>query len=474
MRCEEGEKDANAVIFVSVPYLDVCDPLEAEGKEYQNLHPTRGLLQSYYPYQPIGDREREQTFHKYRNDGSKKIVHVPQIWLAIIGGRAIVTCGVKPFAETVDKSINIVKELAKSIISSKKSSLNSISSLDASKSTAMIRIRDWDEREVLHSPEECPTYLALEQKLRELQLTSLWPSAATSLKMAVSENGVKKEITPEGWADILRSRNTGFIDISILKRRKENGNEDATTHPPPQPKNDILPSKIAPFVEWPLVAPKEKDSEPLVNIRELALSLWETDEHTQSIVDTAERIRSEYEQGDPVNAENSTEPRSKYKMEVFINLARIEDALMRRTLNLKSNAHTVERAFKSTKYYESIKEKTHSELMKAYETFLLNKNDDFTAGESSSNTKIADATSGRMHQRIVDWQHSQLDHYSHTLIQTTEHILRLNVPDIDMSPALRKVWGAIDRVLNVSKSTAPFRLLKHYPRNSCFLFRKVR
>ncbi|ORY15245.1 hypothetical protein BCR34DRAFT_558931 [Clohesyomyces aquaticus] len=408
---ESEQKDSQSVIFSCVPYFDIqVQPKLASAKK-DRLFPPRSLMQSYYPYEPLRERDLEQAFNKFGNGSSNSIMYVPVLWVMNIGAHAVVTCGYKPLSSEFVKSITIVRE----DIKASSLTLNEQPDSTRAKDMASIKLTDWTGRVLIYSLDECKTYFEMEQRLRELRFTS-WSSNSASLQLLWHTEGSTKIVTTGNWLDIInRSKNTLiFIELSIsdIDEGKEVDTETETTNPEnalaTMELKTVSTSLIPPFFSWPYLIVQ----------------------------------RDEIYEKDPTSA---TEPKLKEILKSISPvewLEKVERAVMSETLPDWDATHIVEQSFTSTDYYQSLPEDTWDNLQQSLVTQAqIHKNQ---GKESSARTR---------HVFIMNDQCSRLTSSTVTLTSIVSETLKWFVDDLNTSTVLRKVWGAMNNIAKVISQT---------------------
>jgi hypothetical protein len=228
------EDDALSIIFACVPYLDIQTPIKSVSGQTVRLHPPRTLMQSFYPYESVQDRDREQVFRKLGNS-TDKIIYVPTLWIMNIGVHAVVTCGYQSLAQEFVKSITLIQE-------------------PKSNMPLNIRCTDWEGHVFLYKLDECRTYFGMEQKLREIMYYSKRPRN-DNLDLFWTQPDQKKRVSPANWQSILSTRGSMFIDLITLDKEKIKGLAEDESDQNLKPKTlldeSVSLSAVPPFFEWP-------------------------------------------------------------------------------------------------------------------------------------------------------------------------------------------------------------------------------
>lgn len=213
---ESSRGDPHSVIFSCIPYFDIRKPLKGTVGQGDRLHPPRTLIQSYYPYEPVRDRDKEQAYQKFGNGGDGGLIHVPSLWMLNIDSKTVVTCGYRPLSSEFVKSIEVLQEDLKQLGTSTRTETP----------LTNIRLSDGDGRVLLYSLDECQTYFEMEQKLRELKCYSRHAEFEPTTQMSWLSPDGEKKVTPANWQTIIQRRDLLFIDLSVNDENKATGTND--------------------------------------------------------------------------------------------------------------------------------------------------------------------------------------------------------------------------------------------------------
>ncbi|KAJ8106066.1 hypothetical protein OPT61_g9787 [Boeremia exigua] len=230
LRADECNQKTNSesVIFSCIPYFDLQTPAKKVSDTGKvSRFPSRTLMQSYYPYEPVQERDAEQAYRKFVNEQRDALVHVPNMWIVNIGSSVVATCGHQALDTAFAQSIKLV-------------AMDRNSTRDADHDRNII-VTDWNGRKILYTVGECRSYFQMEQKLKELQWCSSHLSDEIQLSWKTGDDQVK--VTPGMWAGILRQKDNLAIHLSIL------GDDKSTEGAAQPPSLPALSSK--PFFHWP-------------------------------------------------------------------------------------------------------------------------------------------------------------------------------------------------------------------------------
>ncbi|KAF1948666.1 hypothetical protein CC80DRAFT_540815 [Byssothecium circinans] len=246
------DSDAQSVIFSCIPYFDIQKPSKIASARVEHLHPARTLMQSYYPNEPVRDRDEEQAYRKFGNGRKDDLVHVPSMWIMNIGPDTVVTCGYRPLSDVFVKSLAVVPE-----------DLKQLGNGAQSNKLTKIRLSDWDERVLLFSLDECRTWFEMERKLQELNSSRGQRRFQNLTLFYKSLNGLKR-VTPKSWLCILNQRNLIFIDLQVASKSEGLKIDDEITADDCQSSQPSLFSKtlVPPFFHWPSSAAAADEGSP--------------------------------------------------------------------------------------------------------------------------------------------------------------------------------------------------------------------
>jgi hypothetical protein len=291
------QPEPQSVIFSCTPYFDI-QKCHHNNPDTDRLHPPRTLIQSYYPYEPVRDRDEDQAYRSIGNSRDGSLIHVPVLWMLNVGNRAVVTCGYGPLSSDLTKSIKVLQE--------------DIKQLDTGTrlSTSSIRFTVPDGRVLLYSLRECGTYFQVEQRLKELWRFTRDPWSTKNPQLLLQQQGHRAKATPANWPAIVRQRLAIFVDIAIVDDVLEENLSStlASSLLVAAPMYDSVP----PFYHWPAALSKDEQG------------IGCTD----------------------MDAKHATKC-----------LEKVEDAMLNEVLTAFAES-PVQRTFTSTKYYESLLEDT--------------------------------------------------------------------------------------------------------------------
>ena len=303
LRSDEcNQPDPGSVIFSCTPYFELRKSIPAN-VQMDRLHPARTLIQSYYPYEPVRERDEEQA---YRRSGSAKpniLIHVPTLWMLNIDNKIVVSCGYEPLSGDFTNSMRVLQEEIKQ------------PRVSGQSTTSSIRLHDLDGRVLLYSPDEFGTFLQIEQRIRELRrlTTGLWHIPIPWLLLQHQQEKILA--TPSNWPTILQQRNTMIVDLYVVDEV-------------PEGTPSTLPSflvetrqhgSVPPFYHWPSMLSKDE------------IGLDTLPEDVKHAIKCIEQV---------------------------------EKTMLNETLPESDTGGPVDGTFTSTKYYESLSEKVYGDVEK--------------------------------------------------------------------------------------------------------------
>lgn len=237
---ESHQKDPQSAIFSCIPYFDLQVPTK-KTPATANHFSSRTLMQSYYPYEPVQDRDAEQAYRVFGNEQRNALIHVPNMWMVNIGPDVVATCAHEALSKSFVQSIEIIKT-------------DLLQRKDEKTLVATIRLRDWDHRKLLYNLDECRSFFQMEQRLKELRWSTSQAGSDRSLQLLWHTSNDTVRVAPGLWSGIVRQKDTIFIDLSLSNDGTAEDENSTDLH---VSSNHALPS--IPFFHWPQLLDKEKD-----------------------------------------------------------------------------------------------------------------------------------------------------------------------------------------------------------------------
>jgi hypothetical protein len=386
---ESHQPDPQSAIFSCVPYFELQPATKRNSATGQanRLFPPRTLMQSYYPYETVRERDEEQAYRKFGNENSKAIIHVPNLWVLNISERYVVTCGHQPLSKDFVKSIEIVP--VNPTPPQKSGNGNTKSS---------IRLTDWTGRKLFFSTNECRSYFQVEQKLKEMEHSCTRSGTSTSnnsLQLAWDRGDGKRElVTPEVWSTVVRGDNSLFIDLFSLNVQEAKHLRSEIAQ---RGTSSSSPDRISIFFQWP---------------------------HA-----------SRYEQSLEKDASDSSVPIEEKRLTRCLEFA--EKAMLTEVLESYC-AGLVEHSFTSTEFYQKLPEETSGNNEAGVASLRLYETKHRTTSESAAH-----------HQVVIQAQRNMIAEEFlkfHGIVHAT---MRLFVNDLDKSIILRKLWAAMSSIRKI-------------------------
>jgi hypothetical protein len=312
---ERGQTDPQSVIFSCIPYFDLQAPAKkATTGPGDRLFPARTLMQSYYPYEPVRERDAEQAYRKFGNDHSGKIIHVPNFWMMNIGSSVVVTCGRQPLSAEMVKSITTVEE-----------EIKLLGAQDGSKDTlTRVRLTDWDGRVFIFPLDTCRSYFQLEQRAKELRYTACASMYGKPIRLQQTTPRGVMTADPRTWKSIIQRTDVVFIDLATADEKETNGPQDSLS-------TMTVDSSISvpPFFHWP-----------------------------HGTTDTAVRVNRKV----PISVPT-------YTPGPMSCLEHAEKVMMSEVLEDYETINAVDKTFTSTVYYQGLPEQSYDDLCTRIKSF---------------------------------------------------------------------------------------------------------
>lgn len=231
---ESHQSDPQSVIFSCLPYFELQTPAKQQfAGRTDRLFPIRTLMQSYYPYEPVRERDAEQAYRKFGNERVNALVHVPNLWMVNLGPGIVITCGHQALSKDFVQSMEVIQ-------------VDRNLSTEKNAFTSTVRLTDWSGRKLLYSRDECRTYFQMEQKLRELRQRPIPRIAEGGLQLFWQISNSRVKVTPGLWAGIIGERDTLFVDLEVSDSLKRDNKDTASAVPSPSAALSPIP-----FFHWP-------------------------------------------------------------------------------------------------------------------------------------------------------------------------------------------------------------------------------
>ncbi|RMZ71165.1 Mg2+ transporter [Pyrenophora seminiperda CCB06] len=377
------QPDPQSAIFSCVPYFSLERPVKGlSSGPGSKLFPPRTLMQAFYPFEPIGDRDEEQSYKTFSELPVHKILHVPSLWIMNIGPDFIVTYGHTSISEATVKSIIVKPE-----------DTDQLNSHDVANNTLRkIRLTDWDGQEFIFSIGSCRSYFELESKVLDLRYRSRRRAEDEKIRLQHKTQDGSKEITPSDWVDLITRNDLVFITLAVIEN-KEGEEKPSPAMSSPQQAAESSSAILLPFFHWPQPTPRssasdEKKVQPLTN---------PDVQQTYSILEQADRMMMK---GLRVAADNK-----------------------------------VATTFESAIYYRSLPELTFQDVSA-----------DFANLQVGSKRAQQIGSGLTFHQKTIDSQRVRIIEQTRGLFEIVQMMFKLFVSDLNQSKILRKGWGAMKQL----------------------------
>ncbi|KAF2999674.1 hypothetical protein E8E13_001715 [Curvularia kusanoi] len=389
---EDCVADPESVIFSCIPYFDLQFPSNKLSTAGQPLRsPSRSLMQSYYPYETVEERDSEQAYRKFDNEKHGALVYVPNLWMINIGSEIVVTCSNQSLQDNFGQSIKlrtIDGDFTK----------NGILTRD-------IRITDTDGRQLIFTAKECRSYFQLEQKIRESRWESQQEQTRSSQRvhrplrrareaevgdLTWRASGGEMKITPRIWAGILCQRDRFFIDVKLTDGSKKGS----------QGGNEVVPLASGapkPFFNWP---------------------------------------------SRPGSDDSGTNKRASEKTEAAIQcLEHVEKSVLSEVLSDYASVYgPVEKTFTSTQYYRSLPQVTAEQTKTSVEALKNNTRNTGKSGNLKCTT----------HETRIFQDQEAIIHKAVQLYDLKCKTFALFVTDDPDNALLRKSWASLQSIYDIS------------------------
>ncbi|KAG9191011.1 hypothetical protein G6011_09099 [Alternaria panax] len=383
LRADESDQtDPQSVIFSCLPYFGLGQAKEKPSGLNHPLFPPRTLMESFYPYEPVRERDGEQSYRKFGNNHSHKIIHVPTLWIMNIGSSVVVTCGHQSLSEVMGRSINSVEVNVKQL-----------GKQDMMKNELTdVYITSLDGRRFVFPISSCKSYFQLEAKALELNYTTGDRLLDRDIKLELQTRDGSARIGPGDWKKIL----TRAADLIRIDIRVSSDQDD------PRPGEDASNSKQATAAFSTLVPP---------------FFHWLPSK-------TNDQLKSDTK----FEATSRLEPQGSAAC-----LEQVDKAMTSRTLTHRYNP--IEYAFASTDYYKALPEAKYSDV--------CTKQNELDVRAKRARQPVSGIT---FHQAVVRTQIVGILERSVELFDAVRATLKLFENDLDCSAILRKVWGALENI----------------------------
>jgi hypothetical protein len=387
LRADESDQpEPQSVIFSCVPYLALETQAKKSPGTENNLFPQRTLMQTFYPYEPVRERDREQSYKRFGNNRSENIIHVPNMWIMIMGSSHVVTCGHLPLSKEMVKSMALIEEDIKQL------GMKHV----AENNVTMIRFTDWGERDFILPISTCRSYFELEANVRNIGHVLNNKNYDAEIRLQNKTSDGSFSVTPKKWKDVIMRTDLLLINLAIAPDDMI-GQPDQHS-PMMQTANDQTASNrtsVPPFFHW----PQQRAGEIVKNGKEAIL---------QDSFGTQQPSRC---------------------------LEQVEKALMTETLFEGGTTNAVDETFTSNNYYESLPKATYAD---AHANFA-----DLTHRCKGVRESAWGST---LHQMTIGAQRTGMLERAIEFFKVARMISQLFFSDNDKNNTVSKMWGVMVKI----------------------------
>ncbi|USP82040.1 uncharacterized protein yc1106_09314 [Curvularia clavata] len=248
LRADESDQpDPQSVIFSCVPYFSLQPPPKKSSRNESSLFPQRTLMQTFYPYEPVRERDQEQSYRRFSEDRANNIIQVPNLWMMNIGSTYVVTCGHMLLTKEMTNSMTIIEEDIKQL------NTRQVAENDLTK----IRFTDWGGRDFIFALSACRSYFQMEAKAREIgyMVNTRNYNAKIRLQYRAQEGSFK--ITPRKWRNVVTR--TDQISINVVSVNDDEIDQHSPAEPGYYTTTTLI--HVPPFFHWPQQIAKDIDKE---------------------------------------------------------------------------------------------------------------------------------------------------------------------------------------------------------------------
>lgn len=378
---ESNQPDPQSVIFSCLLYLGLHPQARSSAHTENTLFSQRTLMQTFYPYEPVRERDAEQSYKRFGNGRSESIIHVPNLWMMNIGSSFVVTCGHAPLSKEMINSMAIIEE---EIIQLGTQPV-------ADNNQTKIRLTDRGGRDFIFPLSTCRSYLQMEARVREIEYGVNGKGVETKICLQRKTRNDSSRVTPKHWKNLIARNN--FISINLVQvTDKDVVQMDPLSTSTANAWNTSSSTSVPPFFHWP---------------------------QPNASTDTKK---------------HKTADRGLYKRRQFTScLEQVEKAMMTDII-IGVNTNRVDATFASTNYYESLPEVSYESADASFSDLReqLNQGKRMMSGSS-------------LHHVTVDTQHTGILNKSLEFFNFVRMISELFVSDTDESTVIDKTWGVMAR-----------------------------
>lgn len=383
---ESDQSDPQSVIFACVPYFSLSTQAKKPPRAENDLFPQRTLMQTFYPYEPVRDRDEEQSYRRFDDTRSENIIHVPNIWFMIMGSSHVVSCGHVPLSKEMTNSMAIIQE------NIKKLGVQPVADNDLT----MIKFSDWGEREFIFPLSTCRSYFQMEAKVRMIGYIFNNKSLDAEIHLQQRSRDSNCSLTPNMWRDITMRNDLLSINL-VVAGDKETGQTGShiTAAYSAYDSNRSRPVSVPPFFHWP---------------QHGAGKAVKNDKDATSVDDSSAQQPSRC-------------------------LEQVGKALMTTILEARTTTNAVDHTFTSTSYYESLPKATYADACA-----------DFANLKRRCEAVEKGVPSSTFHENMINGQRTSIVNRSTEFFNLSCMITKLFLSDTDESGVMSKLWGVMIKI----------------------------
>ncbi|EMD87717.1 hypothetical protein COCHEDRAFT_1182566 [Bipolaris maydis C5] len=382
---ESNQSDPQSVIFACVPYFALDTQAKKPLRAENDLFPQRTLMQTFYPYEPVRDRDEEQSYRRFDDARSENIIHVPNIWFMIIGSNHVVSCGHVPLSKEMTNSMAIIQENVKKL------GVQPVADNDLT----MIKFSDWGERDFVFPLSTCRSYFQMEAKVRMIGYMFNNKSLDAEIHLLQKFRDSSCSLTPNMWRDITARNDLLSISLAVAgdKETGQTGKHTTAAYCAGE-NNKSRPVSVPPFFHWP---------------QHGAGKAIKDDKDATSVDDPSAQQPSRC-------------------------LEQVGKALMSTILE-GTTTNAVDETFTSTNYYESLPKATYADACADFAN-LKRRCEAIDKGTSDST----------FHQDTINGQRTSIVERATEFFNLSCIITKLFLRDTDDSSIMSKLWGVMVKI----------------------------
>ncbi|EUC43601.1 hypothetical protein COCMIDRAFT_27933 [Bipolaris oryzae ATCC 44560] len=386
LRADESDQpDPQSVIFACVPYFALNTQAKRLPRAENELFPQRTLMQTFYPYEPVRDRDEEQSYRRFDDTRSENIIHVPNIWFMIIGSSHVVSCGHVPLPKEMTNSIAIIQENVQKL------GVEPVADNDLT----MIKFSDWGERDFVFPICTCRSYFQMEAKVRMIGYIFNNKSLDAEIHLQQRFRDSNRNLTPNMWRDITMRNDLLSINLAVARDKETSQTErHPTAAYSADDRNKSRAVSIPPFFHWPQYG---------------AGKAVKNDKDATSVDDSSAQQPSRC-------------------------LEQVGKALTTTILEgITTNA--VDETFTSTSYYESLPKATYADACA-----------DFANLKHRCEAVEKGVANPSFHQNTINSQRTSIVERATEFFNLSCVITKLFLSDMDESSVMSKLWGVMVKI----------------------------